>query len=56
MVLFWSRQVMEEGALQAPWLEVRGNHDNFDVKAPGGVQAHARSSSLIVLVFKQQRV
>jgi hypothetical protein len=48
---------MEEGALQAPWLEVRGNHDNFDVKAPGGVQAHARSFQLnIFLVFKQQRL
>jgi hypothetical protein len=43
---------MEEGALQAPWLEVRGNHDNFDVKAPGGVQAHARSFQLNIPGFQ----
>ncbi len=33
---------MEEGRQHAPWLEVRGNHDNFDVKTRGGPQDRAQ--------------
>jgi hypothetical protein len=44
---------MEEGRQHAPWLEVRGNHDNFDVKTRGGPQARARAQYLFILtVFR----
>jgi hypothetical protein len=44
---------MEEGRQHAPWLEVRGNHDNFDVKTRGGPQARARAQFLCILtVFR----
>jgi hypothetical protein len=44
---------MEEGRQHAPWLEVRGNHDNFDVKTRGGPQAHARAQFLCIMtVFR----
>ncbi len=40
---------MEEGRQHAPWLEVRGNHDNFDVKTRGGPQARERAQFLCIL-------
>jgi hypothetical protein len=42
---------MEEGRQHAPWLEVRGNHDNFDVKTRGGPQDRARAQFLCILTL-----
>jgi hypothetical protein len=49
---------MEEGRQHAPWLEVRGNHDNFDVKTRGGPQDRKRTifmhSSVKGTVWKKE--
>ncbi len=42
---------MEEGRQHAPWLEVRGNHDNFDVKTRGGPQDRARAQFFAFWLF-----
>ncbi len=42
---------MEEGRQHAPWLEVRGNHDNFDVKTRGGPQDRARAHFFAFWLF-----
>jgi hypothetical protein len=45
---------MEEGRQLAPWLEVRGNHDNFDVKTRGGPQDRARAQYLCILTLLER--
>ncbi len=53
-ILGWFRKVMEEGRQLAPWLEVRGNHDNFDVKTRGGPQDRARAQYLCILTLLER--